>query len=289
MVVAVDRDPDANLVEREYVRHRVAVGHGLAQAQVVLGAECCREARLVLGIEDRRLVQRRSAPVEPALTGRASQSARWDNATRQARLSVEVEVVTSSAINRVRALPGELRRFARLERILGAVLVLTPAVLIWADAGPERVRDSISAYHDVRAPAAFYVPLTVGAMLFIVNGTMRDAHIYNTLLGLALAGVILFDHDGGTSVPHFVFALAFFGGNVLVMMFLSTNKSTLLKVAFVGGIAVAIALWILTDFFTLFWAEWVSLTIIAVHYILDSVSWTQYRALQPNEAAKLLP
>ena len=176
-----------------------------------------------------------------------------------------------------------------MERNLGAVLVLTPALLMLVDAGPDGVRDSISAYHDVSAPAAFYVPLTVGAMLFIVNGIVRDAHIYNTVLGLALLGVILFDHDGWTSLPHFVFALAFFGGNVLVMMFFSTNKSTRLKVAFVGGIAVAIALWTWTEFFTLFWAEWVSLAIIAGHYILDSVSWTQYRALQPNETVELLP
>jgi hypothetical protein len=198
-------------------------------------------------------------------------------------------VVRPSAIDRIRALPGELRRFARLERILGAVLVFTSALLIAVDTGPDAVRDSISAYHDVSAPAAFYVPLTVGAMLFFVNGILRDAHVYNTLLGLALSGVILFDHDGGTSLAHFAFAAAFFGGNVLVMMFLSTNKSTALKVALVGEIAVAIGLWALTDFFTLFWAEWVSLAIIAVHYVLDSVSWTEYRALRCDEAPAILP
>lgn len=200
-----------------------------------------------------------------------------------------MQVLTSAAINRVSTLPGELRRFARLERNLGAVLVLTPAALILVDTGPDGVRDSISAYHDVSAPAAFYVPLTVGAMLFFVNGIVREAHTYNTLLGLALSGVILFDHDGGTSIPHFLFAGAFFGGNVVVMTFFSTNKSTLLKVAFVGGIAVSIALWILTDFFTLFWAEWVSLAIIAAHYVLDSASWTRYRALQPKESVELVP
>ena len=191
-----------------------------------------------------------------------------------------------SALNRVRALPRGLARFARLERVLGAVLVLTPALLIVVDGGE---RDSISAYHDVSAPAAFYVPLTVGAMLFFVNGIVRDAHFYNTLLGLALSGVILFDHDGWTEWPHIGFAAAFFGGNVLVMMFFSTNKSKLLKGLFVGGIAVAMALWGLTDFFTLFWAEWVSLAIVALHYILDSAGWTQYRALKPDEAPKLLP
>ena len=200
-----------------------------------------------------------------------------------------VQVVASSAINGVRALPGALRRFARLERILGAVLVLTPAVLILVDAGPDRVRDSISAYYDVRTPSAFYVPLTVGAMLFLVNGLVRDGHSYNTLLGLALAGVILFDHDGDTSLPHLVFAGAFFGGNVLVMMFFSTRKSTRVKVLFVGGIAGAMALWIVTDWFTLFSAEWVSLAIIAMHFILDSVDWSEYRALQPRETPNLVP
>lgn len=32
----------------------------------------------------------------------------------------------------------------------------------------------------------------------------------------------------------------------------------------------AIALWVFTDWFSLFWAEWVSLAIVAVHFILDS-------------------
>jgi hypothetical protein len=201
---------------------------------------------------------------------------------------VNQETVTSSAVGAL-SLPAELRRFAQLEQILGALLVLTPALLIWVDASPDEIRDSISAYYDVGTPSAFYVPLTVGAMLFFVNGILREAHIYNVLLGLALSGVILLDHDGKTSIPHFLFAIAFFGGNVLVMMFYSTNKSMLLKVTLVGGIAAAFALWLLTDWFTLFWAEWLSLAIIATHFILDSVSWSAYRALKPGEPAKLIP
>lgn len=186
-------------------------------------------------------------------------------------------------------MPPDLRRFARLEQILGSLLVLTPALLIVVDDGPDQVRDSISAYHDVSTPAAFYVPLTVGAMLFLVNGTVRQAHVYNTLLGLALSGVILFDHDGKTYCAHVVFAVAFFGGNAAVMAFFSTNKSTLLKCFFVGGIAAAGALLLLTDWFTLFYAEWVSLVIVATHFILDSVSWSSYRALRPEESPKLVP
>jgi len=202
---------------------------------------------------------------------------------------VDLQAAASSAVNAVTHLPGELQRFARLERILGALLVLTPGLLILADTGPEQIRDSISAYHDIAVPAAFYVPLTVGAMLFLVNGVLRHAHAYNSLLGLALSGVILFDHDGGTAIPHFVFAAAFFGGNVLVMVFFSASKSVWVKGSLAGGIAAAIGLWVATDWFTLFWAEWVSLTIIAAHYILDSVGWSDYRALLPSEPPKLMP
>ena len=184
-------------------------------------------------------------------------------------------------------LPVELQRFAVFERILGALLVLTPAVLIWADEGPEAIRDSISAYHDVSRPSAFYVPLTAGAMLFFVNGVLRNGHAYNVVLGLALSGVILFDHDGKTSVPHFAFAFVFFAGNVAVMAFFSTNKSKPLKGALVGGIVAALALLLATDWFTLFWAEWVSLAIIALHYVLDSASWSDYHALRANEKLEL--
>jgi hypothetical protein len=205
------------------------------------------------------------------------------------RRTVDLHEVTSTAINAAGKLPAGLRRFARLERILGALLVLTPALLIAVDTGQDEIRDSISAYHDVSAPTAFYVPLTVGAMLFLVNGVLRHAHIYNTVLALALLGVILFDHDDRTSIPHFVFAAAFFGGNVLVMLFFSTNKATLLKVTLVGAIGAAIGLWIFTDWFTLFWAEWVSLAIIALHFILASASRSDYRALGPGEAPKLMP
>lgn len=194
---------------------------------------------------------------------------------------------TSSAISAGKRLAGGLGRFARLERALGGLLVLTPLILILADDGD--LRDSISAYHDVATPSAFYVPLTAGAMLFLVNGIIRDAHAYNVLLGLALSGVVLFDHDGWTSIPHMFSAVGFFAGNVVVMLFFSINKSLPLKIVLVGGVAVAAVLWVSTDVVTLFWAEWVSLTVVAIHYILDSVSWSQYRALRRNEPAKLLP
>lgn len=198
---------------------------------------------------------------------------------------MSLQTVATSAVGGVRALSDELRGFARLEQFLGGSLLLAPAVMIAVDTGPQAVRDSISAYHDVGHPPAFYVPLTIGAMLFLVNATLRRAHIYNALLGVALLGLIIFDNEEATWV-HGSFAGAFFAGNFLVMMFFSTNKSLQLKLIFAGAIVTAAALWIAVS---LFCAEWVSLAIVATHYILDSVSWSKYRALQPGELPRLVP
>src|SRR5687767_14255453 len=85
-----------------------------------------------------------------------------------------------------------IKNFAKLERILAADRVLTPALLILVDDGPDAIRGSISAYHDVNVPQAYYYPLTVAAMLFIVNGVLKtvvdgvatNGHWYNWVLGV---------------------------------------------------------------------------------------------------------
>ncbi len=48
---------------------------------------------------------------------------------------------------KIASLPGVegLRQFAELERVLAAILVLTPVLLWLVDDGPDRVRDSVSA------------------------------------------------------------------------------------------------------------------------------------------------
>lgn len=181
------------------------------------------------------------------------------------------------------SLPGAkgLRQFAKLERVLAAILVATPA-LLWLVDDRAGVRGSVSDYHDVSRPAAFYFPLTVAAMLFVVNGVLKDGHAYNWVLGVLLSVVIVFDHDGASRWAHYVGAAGFFVGNVAVMVLFSKNKSTMLKVVLAGSILVSLALWLITDWFTLFWAESVSLGIIAAHYILDSARWTDYKAWTKN-------
>ena len=161
-----------------------------------------------------------------------------------------------------------LSRFGRLERVLAAFCALTPVLLLWADAPP--VRSSISHYYNMTENQLFYVPLTMAAMLFVVNGVVKEKQLYNTYLGAMLCGVLLFNREDFSTL-HLIFTAAFFVGNVAVILFFSSIRERWFKISLVVFIAVSMAAWYFFDSFTLFWAEWLSLGIIAVHYIIESV------------------
>ncbi len=164
------------------------------------------------------------------------------------------------------ALEG-VKRFVILERILAIVCLIIPVLLFSFDDGP--IRDSISAYYDMDENQIFYFPLTVAAMLFVVNGVVKKKQVYNTFLGGMLAGVILFNHDD-VSLLHAAFAVAFFGGNAVVILLFSSKKERWFKALLVAGIALSMLGYFVFDWFTLFWAEWLSFAIIALHYLLES-------------------
>jgi len=191
----------------------------------------------------------------------------------------------------------ELRGLLRLEWFLAGFCVLMPLTMIIADVGwpfadwsllswPNR--PSISAYYDMIENQWFYFPMTVAAMLFIVNGAVKQQHWYNLALGLAVCGVILFNQDDARLL-HFVSAVAFFAGNVVVMAFCSQGRTWWFKGTFIVGIVGAMIGWQL-GWLSLFWAEWVSLTIIAVHYILAATARiASYRAIPPRTASMQTP
>lgn len=180
-----------------------------------------------------------------------------------------------------------LRKWSKLERLLAGLCLLIPVLLIAYDTLTS-VRGSISAYFAMEENQIFYVPLTVAAMLFVVNGVIKEKHSYNTFLGLMLGGVLLFDHVE-TPITHGIFAGAFFVGNALVIVFFSTGWTRRNKWLFVGGIVAAMAAFALIDSFTLFYAEWFSFAIIAVHYILDSIESVKYSALPRHTEPALRP
>ena len=95
-----------------------------------------------------------------------------------------------------------------------AACVFAPAIM-WIAEMIDRVellapRESISSYHDILTAGAFFIPLTVAVMLFVVNGWIYAGHRIHVAMGAYLLGVIVFDHVGRTRPLHFIFAGAFF-------------------------------------------------------------------------------
>lgn len=159
-----------------------------------------------------------------------------------------------------------ISNFAKLERILAFVCITTPIWLILGDNGS--VRGSISAYYNMEKSVLFYVPLSVAFMLFLVNGVIKEKHWYNTALGVALAGLVLFNHID-YEVIHFLCAFVFFLGNAAVIVIFTPKDERWFKISLVAIIVAALAVWGL-KIISLFWAEWISLAIIGLHYILES-------------------
>jgi hypothetical protein len=180
---------------------------------------------------------------------------------------MQLQQALAPAAARTKQAIQDLTQFAKLERVLAGICALTPLMLIAA--GPAPIRESISAYYNIAQNQWFYVPLTMAAMLFVVNGVVKNKQLYNTYLGAMLGGVLLFNHTDH-SVLHIIFAAAFFVGNALVILLFSSVKDREFKIALVAFIGLALVGWYIFDWFTLFVAEWVSLAIIAIHYIIES-------------------
>jgi len=180
---------------------------------------------------------------------------------------MELREFASTARSSISKAIAGINRFAKLERVLATFCIMIPGLLIVFNHG--QILPSISAYYDMREHEVYYFPLTVASMLFIVNGLVKNKHVYNTILGTMLAGVILFNCEDH-AVLHEVFAAAFFGGNGAVILIFSSKKDLWFKMLLVAVICIAMLGWQPFHLFTLFWAEWVSFAIIALHYILES-------------------
>ena len=200
-----------------------------------------------------------------------------------------------------------VNNIAKVERLIAIVLIFTPLILYLADFGFAReFRSSISNYAFMCDSYWFGSLLAVAGTLFILNGAqhmrVRNTFLYqvekrfgkgyNIIFGLALFGVIYFDHINYTLI-HFIFAGVFYIGCAIAMIFLS--QGNLKNIGRVLGIFTLMALILhfvldtrLTEDrnpFTLLWAEWVGLLLIAIYFVLESYQRDKREKennLQPN-------
>ncbi len=157
--------------------------------------------------------------------------------------------------------------FLKLERVLAFICLFIPLILILFDCN--KVRDSISAYADMQENQIYVFLLTMAAMMFLVNGVVKEQKWYNSVLGISLMGVVLFHYEEFQKL-HYAFAVIFFLGSAVVISYYTSKKQKLVASLFALTIVFALLAHFKFDWISLFVAEWIALGIIGIHYILES-------------------
>jgi len=163
---------------------------------------------------------------------------------------------------------NELRkRLMTLEIILSALLILTPGILIFLDGS---TRSSISNYAYSHKSEWFVFLITLAASMFIYNGTAWKTKWYNIVLGITLAGIVLTPHLEFPTI-HLIFAILFFAGSVFVMIYFSSKKQRIYKI--IAGVFIAIGMsgYFFFHWYSIFWAEWLGIVPICVHFVGESL------------------
>lgn len=182
-------------------------------------------------------------------------------------------------------LADPLYTFKFFERFIAAFSILIPAIL-WLTDGPlpHAFRPSISKYVYMTDSYVFGMLLSIAAMLFIFNGAVyykneQYMHIsvhgqwYNIILGLSLLGVICFPCEQ-YQIPHYIFAAIFFLGNAFVTAFFHKDKHKAISII-MAILTIAALPFALLHLISLLLAEWISLTVISIHFILSTLHMDQ--------------
>lgn len=159
------------------------------------------------------------------------------------------------------------KRLTKLEVILSTLLFFIPLILV---AFTQELRPSISDYAYSNLNYLFASLLSVAGTMFIFNGTAYNSRWYNIVLGCSLIGVVLTPHLQ-LPVFHYCFASTFFLGSIFCMIFFSSTSQRNLKL--IAGAIIFFGLlghfWF--NWYSLFWAEWIGILPICIHYIGESL------------------
>ena len=182
-------------------------------------------------------------------------------------------------------LSDPLLTFKYFERLIAAFCILIPLILWLVDNDVNHLfRPSISNYVYMKKSHIFGMLLCMAAMLFIFNGAVyykREKHMniswhgqwYNVVLGISLLGVICYPHKE-FPIPHFTFAGIFFVGNAIVtgIFYKDKDKKKSITLAILTVISIPLAF---AHIISILVAEWISLIVIAIHFILSTINTEQ--------------
>jgi hypothetical protein len=183
-----------------------------------------------------------------------------------------------------------LTTFKWFERFIALFCISIPVLLYITDKcrdGGHYIgfRTSISDYVYMWHSYVFGMLLSIAAMLFVFNGAVyfrvegekselnlsKYGKWYNIILGLSLLMVVCLPWREYT-VPHFTFATIFFFGNAVVTGLFHQKRNQALSITLAVLTVVALIIYILGPFpgFSLLAAEWISLTVVGIHFYLES-------------------
>lgn len=158
------------------------------------------------------------------------------------------------------------KRLTKLEIILSTLLLFIPLILILATG---EIRPSISNYAYSNLNYLFATLLTLAGTMFIFNGSAYNSRWYNIVLGLSLIGVALTPHYD-FPILHYTFAAIFFLGSMAVMVLFSSKEQLKLKIYFSAIVFLALLGHFIFKTYSLFWAEWIGILPICIHYLGES-------------------
>ena len=194
-------------------------------------------------------------------------------------------------------LSDPLLTFKYFERFVAIFCILMPFILWLADGGINHPpRPSISDYVYMNHSYVFGLLLCIASMLFIFNGAVyyksepafnisQHGQWYNVVLGISLIMVICLPYQSFT-IPHFIFAGIFFLGNAVVTGIFYKDKDRKKSIALAILTVAAIPLAIL-NLISVLAAEWISLAVIGIHFILSTLGME--KPVSFNGPVKSLP
>ena len=187
-------------------------------------------------------------------------------------------------------LNNRLLTFKWFERFISPFCISIPLLLYITDKYERGgrypgFRINLSDYVYMWHNYLFGMLLSIAAMLFVFNGAVyfrneqdkselslsKYGKWYNVVLGLSLLGVVILPWRQ-YQVPHFVFAAIFFLGNAVVTGLFHQKRNRVLSIILAVLTVAALGLNLLNVIpgFSLLAAEWISLSVVAVHFYLES-------------------
>ena len=124
--------------------------------------------------------------------------------------------------------------------------------------------NSISAYVNY-TPVAFGALFMAAFLLFFEDGFVNRERRYNLTIGLSLLLIMVFNHLT-YPIIHYLFAIYFFIGSQVFMIWKSSKEQRWWKILISIGVNIAGVLCFVFNLFSILTFEWIAMLPMSVHF-----------------------